>query len=149
MIFSLHPHQENYFKDILAGIPTTLKRIVIDKWHWVLGEICSMAIVLPSAWGLLSHTKEALFHMEGKRVTLTKGFHQTITEFCFLAKDLGRRPTVLYDPMPLQPTLNGYHDTSGYMTCSSPRRTVRSHSLVCSENPFSVVGIGPIPVKEL
>ena len=35
------------------------------------------------------------------------------------------------------------------MTCSSPRRTVRSHSLVCSENPFSIVGIGPIPVKEL
>ena len=35
------------------------------------------------------------------------------------------------------------------MTCSSPRRTVRSHSLVCSENPFSIVEIGPIPVKEL
>ena len=35
------------------------------------------------------------------------------------------------------------------LTCSSPRRTVRSHSLVCSENPFSIVGIGPIPVKEL
>ena len=34
-------------------------------------------------------------------------------------------------------------------TCSSPRRAVRSHSLVCSENPFSIVGIGPIPVKEL
>ena len=36
-----------------------------------------------------------------------------------------------------------------YMTCSSPRCPVRSHSLVCSENPFSIVGIGPIPVKEL
>ena len=35
------------------------------------------------------------------------------------------------------------------MTCSSPRRAVRSHSLVCSKNPFSIVGIGPIPVKEL
>ena len=34
-------------------------------------------------------------------------------------------------------------------TCSSPRRTVCSHSLVCSENPFLIVGIGPIPVKEL
>ena len=36
-----------------------------------------------------------------------------------------------------------------YMTCSSPRCLVRSHSLVCRENPFSIVGIGPIPVKEL
>ena len=34
-------------------------------------------------------------------------------------------------------------------TCSIPRCLVRSHSLVCSENPFSIVGIGPIPVKEL
>ena len=34
-------------------------------------------------------------------------------------------------------------------TCSSPRRHVHSHSLVCNENPFSIVGIGPIPVKEL
>ena len=34
-------------------------------------------------------------------------------------------------------------------TCSSPRCPVCSHSLVCSENPFSIVGIGPIPVKEL
>ena len=32
-------------------------------------------------------------------------------------------------------------------TCSSPRCPVCSHSLVCSENPFSIVGIGPIPVK--
>ena len=35
------------------------------------------------------------------------------------------------------------------MTCSRPRRPVRSHSLVCNENPFSIIGIGPIPVKEL
>ena len=42
------------------------------------------------------------------------------------------------------------HNTGfDYLTCSSPRRTVRSHSLVCSENPFSIVGIGLIPVKEL
>ena len=32
-------------------------------------------------------------------------------------------------------------------TCSSPRRAVFSHSLVCSKNTFSIVGIGPIPVK--
>ena len=36
-----------------------------------------------------------------------------------------------------------------HKTCSSSRCPVRSHSLVCSENPFSIVGIGPIPVKEL
>ena len=34
-------------------------------------------------------------------------------------------------------------------TCSSPRCPVRSHSLVCSENSLSIVGIGPILNKDL
>ena len=40
-------------------------------------------------------------------------------------------------------------DERMHMTCSIPRLAVSSHSLVCSENPFSILGIGPIPVKEL
>ena len=40
------------------------------------------------------------------------------------------------------------HLLSG-VTCSSPRRDVRSHSLVCSENSLLVVGIGQILNKEL
>ena len=35
------------------------------------------------------------------------------------------------------------------LTCSSPRRAVRSHSLVCSEKYLLIVGIGPILNKEL
>ena len=35
------------------------------------------------------------------------------------------------------------------LTCSSPRRAVLSHSLVCSENSLLIVGIGPILNKEL
>ena len=33
-------------------------------------------------------------------------------------------------------------------TCSSPRRAVRSHYLVCSKNSLLIVGIGPILNKE-
>ena len=36
-----------------------------------------------------------------------------------------------------------------HVTCSSPRRAVRSHSLVCIENSLLIVGIGPILNKEL
>ena len=36
-----------------------------------------------------------------------------------------------------------------YQTCSSPRWAVSSRSLVCSENSLSIVGIGPILIKEL
>ena len=42
----------------------------------------------------------------------------------------------------------GYFSTWS-LTCSSPRRAVRSHSLVCSENSLFIVGIGPILIKEL
>ena len=35
------------------------------------------------------------------------------------------------------------------MTYSSPRRDVRSHYLLCSQNYLLIVGIGPIPNKEL
>ena len=37
----------------------------------------------------------------------------------------------------------------GLKTCSSQRRDVRSHSMVCSENSLLTVGIGPIRDKEL
>ena len=43
---------------------------------------------------------------------------------------------------------NGYW-TSPYKTCSSPRRAVPSHSLVCSENYLLIVGIKPSLNKEL
>ena len=38
----------------------------------------------------------------------------------------------------------GVDFTSNHMTCSSPRRAVRSHSLVCSENSLLIVRIGPV-----
>ena len=36
-----------------------------------------------------------------------------------------------------------------HMTCSSPRCTIRSHSLVCIKNHLFIVGIGTILNKEL
>ena len=36
-----------------------------------------------------------------------------------------------------------------HKTCSSPRRPVRSHSMVCIKNSLFIVGIGPIRDKEL
>ena len=35
------------------------------------------------------------------------------------------------------------------ITCSSPRRAVRSHSLVCNKNSLLIIGIWPIRDKEL
>ena len=75
MNFYLPPHQDNRFKEILAEIPTIQKRISIDKWNRVLGELCSMDTALPDAWVHFRHMQEALHHVEGGRMTLARGVH--------------------------------------------------------------------------
>ena len=95
MTLSLPPHQENYFKEILAEITTSQKRIGIDKWHWVLGGICSMNTGLPGAWGLFRHIQEDLRHVEGERVALNRGVHQAIADFDLLTEDQSKCPTRL------------------------------------------------------
>ena len=54
---SLPPHREKRFKKILMGIPQIQKCISVNKWNWVLGNLCSMTIDLPGAKGLFSHMK--------------------------------------------------------------------------------------------
>ena len=116
MNFSLPPHQDNRFKEILYEIPTSQNRISIDKLHRVLGEIYSMDTALTGAWSLFRHTEEALRNVEGGRVTLTRGVQQALAEFHLLTEDISKFPTRLYELMTLHPTMDAYHDASGY-TC--------------------------------
>ena len=71
----LAPTPGNNFKEILAGITSSQKRIGLDKCHQVLGEICSMYISISVSRDLFSHMQEALHHVDGKRVALTRGVH--------------------------------------------------------------------------
>ena len=52
-----------------------------------------MAIALPGDRGLFSHMQEALRHMEGKRVELIRGVHQTLVDFQWLVEELSKLPT--------------------------------------------------------
>ena len=99
----------------MAGIPISQKRISLDKWHQVSGGLISMAIVLPGARVLFSHIKEALHHVEIKRLVLTRAVHQDLEDFRWLAEDLSRRPTILSDLVPLHPMMDIYHNASEYM----------------------------------
>ena len=74
-----------------------------------------MALALPSARGLFSQMQEALCHFKGKRVTLSTGVHEALEDFKWLDKDVANRPTRMYDLVPLQSTVDGYHDASGCM----------------------------------
>ena len=74
-----------------------------------------MDISLPGNRGLFSHMQEALRQVEGKRLALTRGFHQALTDFRWLAEYLIRFPTRLYELVPFQPKTDGYHNASGYI----------------------------------
>ena len=87
----------------------------VDKWHRVLGKLCSMALALPVARVLFSQMQKALCHVKGKRVTLYTGVYEALDEFKWLAYDVAKRLTRMYELVPLRPTVDGYHNASGYM----------------------------------
>ena len=72
-----------------------------------------MSLALPGSRGLFSQMQEALRHVNGKRFTLTWGVHEALSDFQWLAEDMASRPTCLFNLVPLTPTLDGYHDSSG------------------------------------
>ena len=45
--------------------------------------------------------QEALHHVKGKRFNLNKGVHQSLEDFLWMAQDLERHPTRLYELVPL------------------------------------------------
>ena len=115
MTIALPPNHVARLKEIVHSIPRTQQRVGVGKWHRILGELSSMALALPRARGLFSQMQEALCHVKGKRVTLSPGVHEALYYFKWLADDVSKRPTRMYELVPLRPTVDSYHDASGYM----------------------------------
>ena len=95
MPISLPPHCANCFRDILAGILATQKRISVDKWHGCLSKLRSMSLAFQGSRGLFIQMQEALRHVNEKRVMLTQGVHAALADFQWLAEDMASRPTRL------------------------------------------------------
>ena len=81
MTIALPPHCVAQLKEIVSSIPSTQHRVGVDKWHRVLGELRLMALALPEARGLFSQIQEALCHVKGKMVTLSKDVHESLEDF--------------------------------------------------------------------
>ena len=62
-------------------------------WEQVLGELRYVATNLTGYRNLFSHIQEALCHVDGKKVVITRGIHQDLAEFQWLTEDLVQRPT--------------------------------------------------------
>ena len=55
MTLFLPLHRYSILREILSTITLTIKRIDMDKWHWVLGELIHMEIALPRYRRLFSN----------------------------------------------------------------------------------------------
>jgi hypothetical protein len=114
LTLELPEHRKERLKAILDEIPRSQKRISVKKWQQVLGEFRSMAIAIPGSRGLFSLLQEALRHQTNGRIRLSKGVHDTLDDFRWLAADLASRPTRLYEIVPQpDPELVGAQDASG------------------------------------
>ncbi len=104
MTIHLPKHRAERLAEILASIPITQKRACVKKWHKVLGELRSMAIALPGARArhLFSHMQYALSNKLKTRVTLSRGVHDALEDFCWILNDLKRRPTRIAELVPLR-----------------------------------------------
>ena len=50
-----------------------------------------------------------------KRATLSTDVHESLEDVKWLAEDVANCPTRMYELVALRPTVDGYHDASGYM----------------------------------
>ena len=49
---------------------------------------------------------------------MSTGVYEALEDFKWFAEDVANRPTRMYELVPLRPTVDGYHNASGYM-CGS------------------------------
>ena len=112
MTLTLPPRRLARLADILSSIPPTQKRLALDKWYQILGELRSMSIALPASRGLFSSLQSAIRTRQGTRLRLDKGFHDALNDFRWIHQDLAKRPTRLQELVPVAPTLVGAHDAS-------------------------------------
>ena len=113
MTLTLPPRRLLRLAELLADIPSTQRRLSLDRWHRLLGELRSMSLALPGARGLFSHLQSALrSRLRHTRLRLTPGFHHALDDFRWLQSNLDSRPTRLFELVPTHPVAHGFHDAS-------------------------------------
>jgi hypothetical protein len=111
---SLPPHCLVRVRDILNSIGPNQRRVTLNKWQQVLGELRSMALAIPATINLFSVLQEALKSSDGSRVRLTQHTHAFLQDFRWLVEDVGARPTKIDELVPdANPSTRSACDTSG------------------------------------
>ena len=72
-------------------------------------------IALPGAGGLFFQIQESLQCVNCKKVMLTRGVHNSLADFLWLAEELSYHPVRILELVPLTQTLTGNHYAYGYI----------------------------------
>jgi hypothetical protein len=113
---TLPPHRLDRLFDILRNsIGPNQKRVSLQKWHSMLGELRAMTIAIPGARGFFSHLQAALQprNLSNNRIRVSNHVQATLQDFTWLAESLQERPTRLNELVLQQPCLYGTIDASG------------------------------------
>lgn len=109
----LTPRRRARLDDILSNYPRTRQRTSVTEWQKVLGELRSMAVALPGSRGLFSSLQFA-FKPSVQRIRLTKPVHDTLDDFRWIASQLDKRPTRIFELVPGDTYIIGSTDASGH-----------------------------------
>ena len=108
----LTKRHHQHLLDILNDILWTQKRISVDTWHKVLGEVQSMLLALPGSRGLYS-TLQVHFKSDKKHIHLTTMVHDFLDNFWWITRSLHNRPTCVYEVVPASPMIVASTDALG------------------------------------
>jgi hypothetical protein len=97
---SLPPHRLIGVRNILDSIGPSQHHVALSKWQQVLGELCSMALIIPAAIGLFSVLQETLKSSDGIRVLQNQHTRAFLQDFHWLVEDAGARPTKIDELVP-------------------------------------------------
>ena len=109
----LSPRRSLRLQEILAGFPRSRKRVSLQEWRKVLGELRSMALALPGCRGLFS-ALQTVYKPGQTRLRLTRLTHDFLDDFRWIATSLQQRPTRIFEVVPSEPSIIGTTDAAGH-----------------------------------
>jgi hypothetical protein len=98
---TLPQHRLDRLFTILDSITPEQRRVSIQKWQQILGELRAMAIAIPGARGIFSHLQAALQprNLTQGRIRVSSNVRATLDDFTWLANSLQDRPTRLQETL--------------------------------------------------
>jgi hypothetical protein len=112
---TLPPHRIERLHTIIHSISPSQRRVSLQKWHKILGELRSMSLAIPGARGLFSHLQAALQarNLDKGRIRVSANIRANLQDFAWLAESLHDRPTRLRELVAQPPEIFGTSDASG------------------------------------